>query len=131
MELNRHRVAEHTRHNPKRPNVQVMHDWPLSQNVFQMESATERMARADAGNDGPREIRLIENPDGRWTARDRQVGLSAQGETRETALANLDDVVETVTGDGGHEPTDEELHELGVDPDVARSQSDDPPDVLR
>lgn len=77
-----------------------------------------------------REIRLTENPDGRWTARDETVGISAQGETRAGALDALDDVVAAVTGDGGHEPTDEELRELGVDPEVARSQGDELPDVL-
>jgi predicted RNase H-like HicB family nuclease len=78
-----------------------------------------------------REIRLIENPDGRWTARDLEAGVTTQGETREDALAALDDVVETIAGEGGHEPTDDEIRALGVDPDVARSQGDDLPDVLQ
>ena len=78
-----------------------------------------------------REIRLSENEDGWWTARDLGVEISAQGETRAEALDNLDAVVEAVTGDGGHEPTDEELRDLDVDPEVARSQSDDLPDVLQ
>lgn len=91
------------------------------------------MARADPGDaDAPdREIRLLKNPDGQWTARDLRIGVSAQGETREGALENLDDVVTAVDGDGGHEPTDEELRELGVDPDMARSQDDELPDVLQ
>jgi len=46
-------------------------------------------------------------------------------------LDNLDAVVAAVDGDGGHSPTDEELRELGVDPEVARSQDDDLPDVLQ
>ena len=85
-----------------------------------------------AGRDDARrrDIRLIRNPDGQWTARDIDADLSAQGETREDALAALDDVVEAVHGSGGHAPTDDELEELGVDPDVARSQSDELPDVL-
>jgi len=90
------------------------------------------MARADTG-DGerePREIRLLENPDGKWTARDLQVGVSAQGETRDAALANLDDVVAAVTGDDGHDPTDGEIRDLGVDPDAARSQDDGRPDLF-
>ncbi|PSP30774.1 HicB family protein [Halobacteriales archaeon QH_10_67_22] len=91
------------------------------------------MARADVddGSDGVREIRLLENPDGQWTARDLEVEVTAQGETRTAALENLDAVVAAVTGDGGHEPTDEELRDLGVDPERARSQDDDRPDVLR
>jgi hypothetical protein len=91
------------------------------------------MARADAGkrDDEPREIRLVENPDGQWTARDLQVEVSAQGATRSAALESLDAVVEAVAGDGGHEPTDDELRELGVDSETARTQDDDLPDVLQ
>ena len=91
------------------------------------------MARADVddGSDGVREIRLLENPDGQWTARDLEIEVTAQGETRTAALENLDAVVAAVTDDGGHEPTDEELRGLGVDPERARSQDDDRPDVLR
>ena len=90
------------------------------------------MARADAGDsDAPtREIRLLENPDGQWTARDLRVEVTAQGETRAAALDNLDAVVAAVDGDGGHPPTDEEIRDLGVDPEVARSQDDELPDVL-
>jgi hypothetical protein len=56
--------------------------------------------------------------------------VTAQGESRRTALDNLDAVVEAVDGDGGRPPTDEEIRDLGVDPDVARSE-DDIPDVLQ
>jgi len=91
------------------------------------------MARANRGEaDAPdREIRLLKNPDGQWTARDLRVGVTAQGTSREGALDNLDAVVEAVDGDGGHPPTDEEIRDLGVDPDVARSQDDELPDVLQ
>lgn len=74
---------------------------------------------------------MLENPDGQWTARDLQVGISAQGETRAAALENLDAVVEAVAGDAGHEPTDDELRDLGVDPQTARSQADDRPAIFR
>jgi predicted RNase H-like HicB family nuclease len=91
------------------------------------------MARADSGDAdaAEREIRLLKNPDGQWTARDLRVGVTAQGESREAALDNLDAVVEAVEGDGGRPPTDEEIRELGVDPEVARSQDDDLPDGLK
>jgi hypothetical protein len=91
------------------------------------------MTRADPGDaDAPdREIRLLKNPDGQWTARDLRVGVTAQGENRSTALDNLDAVVEAVEGDGGHLPTDDEIRDLGVDPEVARSQDDELPDVLQ
>lgn len=77
-----------------------------------------------------REIRLLENPYGQWTARDLRAEISAQGKTREDALSALDRGVAALRGDEGHEPTDEELRELGVDPDVARSGFD-LPDVLQ
>lgn len=91
------------------------------------------MARADAGDvDAPdREIRLVKNPDGRWTARDLRAGVTAQGASRDDALDNLDAVVDAVEGNGGTPPTDDEIRNLGVDPDVARVQNDDLPDVLQ
>jgi predicted RNase H-like HicB family nuclease len=91
------------------------------------------MARADRGDaDAPdREIRLLKNPDGQWTARDLRAGVTAQGESRTAALDNLDAVVEAVENDGGHSPTDDEIRDLGVDTEDARSQGDDLPDVLQ
>ncbi|QPV63912.1 type II toxin-antitoxin system HicB family antitoxin [Halosimplex litoreum] len=90
------------------------------------------MARADTGaGEEPREVRLVENPDGQWTARDLQVEVSAQGATRSAALESLDAVVEAVAGNGGHEPTDDGLRDLGVDPHTAQTQDDDLPDVLQ
>jgi len=77
-----------------------------------------------------RQIRLIENPDGWWTATDVDTGAVSQGETREAALDNLDEAVAGIQGEG-HEPTDEELRDLGVDPDTARTQGDELPDVLQ
>lgn len=77
-----------------------------------------------------RVIRLVENPDGQWTARDLDAAVSAQGASREEALSNLDAVVAALDGKAGHEPTDEELAALGVDPETARTQGDDLPDVL-
>ena len=91
------------------------------------------MSRVDRGEaDAPdREIRLLKNPDGQWTARDLRVGVTAQGESRASALDNLDAVVEALEGDGGRPPTDDEIRALGVDPDVARSQDDELPDETR
>jgi len=78
-----------------------------------------------------REIRLVENPDGQWTARDVDVGVSAEGVTRDEALNALDVVVEAVTGDGGREPTDEELDAVGVDSDENHPGRGELPDELR
>lgn len=80
--------------------------------------------------DPTREIRLIKNSDGNWTARDVGVAATAQGESRSDALDNLDAVVAAVDGDGSRQPTDDEISDLGVEPDVARTQSDELPDVL-
>jgi hypothetical protein len=91
------------------------------------------MARADPGDGdvADREIRLLKNPDGQWTARDLRAGVTAQGESRTVALDNLDAVVEAVEDGGGRPPTDDEIRDLGVDPTVARSQGADLPDVLQ
>lgn len=40
-----------------------------------------------------REIRLVEEDDGWWSAIDRETGVASQGETREAALRNLDEAV--------------------------------------
>jgi hypothetical protein len=78
-----------------------------------------------------REIRLIENPDGRWTARDCDAELTAQGETRAEALAALDKVVAAADGEGGHKPTDTEIRDLGLDPETARDSDGELPDILK
>lgn len=65
-----------------------------------------------------REIRLVENDDGWWTAVDEGAGVASQGETRAEALTNLDEAVELSRG-AGNPIEDEEafLRELGIDPD--------------
>lgn len=77
-----------------------------------------------------RQIRLTQNEDGWWTARDLDAEVTSQGETRDEALDNLDEAVALAAGEIGHEPTDEELRELGIDP--AQNQSGgELPDVLK
>jgi len=41
-----------------------------------------------------REIRLIEEADGWWSAVDDETGVASQGPTRQKALENLDEAVE-------------------------------------
>jgi predicted RNase H-like HicB family nuclease len=41
-----------------------------------------------------REIRLVEEEDGWWSAIDEETGVASQGESREAALQNLDEAVE-------------------------------------
>ncbi|WP_353633768.1 type II toxin-antitoxin system HicB family antitoxin [Halobacterium sp. NMX12-1] len=40
-----------------------------------------------------REIRLVEEDDGWWSAIDEETGVASQGATREEALMNLDEAV--------------------------------------
>lgn len=76
-------------------------------------------------------ITLIRNDDGWWTARDETRGSTTQGETRDEALANLDDVIDAVENDAGGRPTDEELRAAGIDPEAnRRAGSGELPDVL-
>lgn len=58
-----------------------------------------------------------------WVARDDDTGIASQGETREAALENLDEAVALSNGEIGEPVTDEDLRELGIDPD---SVSDEP-----
>ena len=77
-------------------------------------------------------ITLTRNDDGWWTARDEMRGLTTQGETREEALASLDDVIEAVEDGAGRPPTDEELREAGINPEAnRRAGSGELPDVLK
>lgn len=77
-----------------------------------------------------RETRLAENPDGQWTARDLDAEVSAQGATHAETLDAMNAVVDALDSEGGHESTDEELEALGADPNIARTQGDELPDVL-
>jgi predicted RNase H-like HicB family nuclease len=88
---------------------------------------------SSANHDPPQaKITLTQNDDGWWTARDETRGLTTQGETRDAALAALDDVIDAVENDAGRPPTDEELRDAGIDPEANRqSGSGDLPDVLK
>lgn len=76
------------------------------------------------------EIQLTEDGDW-WVARDVETGVASQGRTRTAALENLDEAVALHRGEAGHEPTDEELRELGLDPETARSEDGELPDILK
>lgn len=81
-----------------------------------------------------REIRLIEEDDGWWSAIDEEVGVASQGETREEALDNLDEAVALHTGEAGEPIEDEEefLREIGIDPEeVAGAEDRELPDFMQ
>ncbi|MFC7058405.1 type II toxin-antitoxin system HicB family antitoxin [Halovenus salina] len=86
------------------------------------------MARAEAGDSDSqrREIRLVEEEDGRWSAIDEEVGVASQGETRSEALANLDEAVALHRGEIGEPITDADLRDLGVDPDTVPDEPQEP-----
>jgi predicted RNase H-like HicB family nuclease len=76
------------------------------------------------------EIRLWREDDW-WIAKDVGTGVTSQGPSRETALENLDEAVALHNGESGHEPTDEELRELGIDAADNTTGDQVPPDVLK
>lgn len=65
-----------------------------------------------------------------WVAKDTETGVTSQGKTREAALENLDEAVAAYEGTAGHNPTDEELREAGINPDKNTS-GNSLPDVLQ
>ena len=76
-------------------------------------------------------IVLTQNDDGWWTARDETRGLTTQAETRDEALANLDEVIDAVEKEEGYPPTDDELRDAGIDPEInRRSGSGELPEIL-
>lgn len=75
------------------------------------------------------EIRLWREDDW-WVAEDVETGVTTQGESRETALENLDEAVALHNDDIGRELTNEELREFGIDPDNNATGDEEPPDVL-
>jgi len=51
-----------------------------------------------------------------WVAKDEETGVVSQGKSRQEALENLDEAVQGYRGEG-EPPSDEDLRELGIDPD--------------
>jgi predicted RNase H-like HicB family nuclease len=80
-----------------------------------------------------REIRLIENGDGVWTAVDEATGVASQGDTREEALSMLDEAVALHTGAAGEPIDDDEaaLRELGIDPEAIPDEPNDLPEFMQ
>ena len=64
-----------------------------------------------------------------WVARDTETGVTSQGKTREAALNNLDEALAGYHGEGGA-PSDDDLHELGIDPANNTSEAVDDSDIF-
>lgn len=86
------------------------------------------MARADSGDSDPprREIRLVLEEDGRWSAIDEGVGVASHGATRSEAIVNLDEAVALHTGEIGEPVTDADLRDLGLDPGAVPDEPTEP-----
>ena len=84
----------------------------------------------DEGSQYDGEIRLWREDDW-WIAKDVESGVTTQGESRDVALANLDEAVALHDGLVGREPTDEELRQLGIEPAANATGEREPPDVLK
>ena len=75
------------------------------------------------------EIRLTNSEESDlWTAVDIETGVASQGQSRQEALENLDEAVEGYRG-AGRSPTEDELQELGIDPEENESGGE-LPDIL-
>jgi predicted RNase H-like HicB family nuclease len=71
----------------------------------------------------PTRISLELSDDGEvWLVRDEETGVATEGETRQHALEMLDDAVAAYNG-AGREPTEQELREVGIDPEQNTSGS--------
>jgi len=84
----------------------------------------------DPDADHEDEIRMWREDDG-WVITDVETGVTTQGETREQALEMLDEAVALHNGEIGREPTDEELRDIGIDPDDNTTGDEEPPEFMR
>jgi predicted RNase H-like HicB family nuclease len=75
------------------------------------------------------EIRLWREDDW-WIAQDVETGVTTQGTSRDAALENLDEAIALQKDEIGRPPTDEELREVGIDPEENTTGDQTPPDVL-
>jgi predicted RNase H-like HicB family nuclease len=73
-----------------------------------------------------REIRLIEEDEGGWSAIDEELNVASQGETREEALEMLDEAVALHKGEIGEPISDDDLRELGIDPESVPDEPEVP-----
>jgi len=84
----------------------------------------------DGDLDHEDEIRMWREGDD-WIITDVETGVTTQGETRQHALEMLDEAVALHKGEIGREPTDEELRELGIDPEDNTTGNEEPPEFLQ
>ncbi|UHQ96434.1 type II toxin-antitoxin system HicB family antitoxin [Natrinema halophilum] len=79
--------------------------------------STDADGTGDNGSSPPVKISLSLGESGAlWVARDEETGVASQGPTCEDALENLDEAVVGYHGKG-EPPSDDDLRELGIDPE--------------
>lgn len=80
-----------------------------------------------------REIRLVEEDDGGWSAIDEVVGVASCGDTREEALNMLDEAVALHKGEAGESIEDEDafLEEIGIDPEEIPDEPRELPEFMQ
>jgi len=85
------------------------------------------MARASRPGEGDRsdEVHLWREDD-TWVAKDVETGVASQGDSRDEALAMLDEAVALHEGEAGRPVTDEDLEDLGIDPDSVPDEPREP-----
>jgi len=79
-----------------------------------------------SGKSPRRQIHLVEEADGTWSAIDEGAGVASQGTTWAEALTNLDEAVALHEGEIGELGTDADLRDLGLDPDTVPDEPQDP-----
>lgn len=71
----------------------------------------------------PTQISLELSDDGDvWIACDEETNVATEGETRQEALTMLDDAVAAYRGEAGREPTEEDLRDIGIEPEANTSE---------
>lgn len=64
-----------------------------------------------------------------WVAKDEETGVASQGKSRQEALENLDEALQGYHGEG-EPPSDEDLREMGIDPERNTSDSLDDSEIF-
>lgn len=74
------------------------------------------MAKSSHGDAGGEGVEFIHEDDGSITAKDMETGVASYGESKSEALGMLAEALELHEG-GGEPVSDDDLQEMGLDPD--------------
>jgi predicted RNase H-like HicB family nuclease len=85
---------------------------------------------SDSDRDAPTGTTItLTREDDWWVAKDEQTGVASQGKSRQAALENLDEALEGYHGEG-EVPSENDLRELGINPEQNTSGSLDDSDIF-